>query len=1012
MPPSLQERLQRQLGAAYRLDRELTGGGMSRVFVAHEPALKRDVVVKVLPPDLVTSSSVSRFEREIEVTAQLQHPHILPIITAGGEGDLFYYITPYIRGESLKDRLTKDGKLPFDEGVRMIGEILGAIAFAHARGVVHRDIKPGNILLSEGHAILADFGIARALAGPDDGQVTMSGTLIGTPAYMAPENPRDEKADLYAVAVVAYEMLAGQRPRVKGEGKRSTEELAVAVGNREAGRARAVGEVLAKATAMDAEQRYGSARELRDALDAAATRRTTGRLVALAAAVVIVVGAIAAPRVYRELAPLPSGYVDRVAVLPIRSQSEPTVSLEAAALTNSVRASLGQWVGVTVVSDLSLGDRGSANPGNTPGDLARALSRRDAPTVVLSAELSGPAEARLLTVQAHAPDGSLIRAQSMRVSGLSTLHISRQAANVAIRHSETLPWRDDEESFPALRDSWRASDSAEVRLRQHDMASARTLFTLAATLDSNNLSARFRRALLASWDSVSAGQAELNQAWQEIAPRTSRMPDETRAQATAWLALRARDFARACRLFDSLAHAGQEPHSALVGLGDCRRLDDAIVHVRGQLAFRSGWHSAATAYERALERWPGTAPPFLFQRLSSVLLYQPNRVRVGSQVGSSTSYAAMPSLVNDTVSYEPQAVGAVPLRSTRSTSEAVLRNGSRLRVAVQRWLVERPDDAEAHLLHAEILEAAGALEGPATGERSALSEARMATRLAGPVLERVRGRATTVRILLKLRRWADTRAEADSALALFDESNAALADALAPLAALRGDEGLLRRAKRVAGALPNRVDMVADGTYPALPAALAQLQADVAAAFILGRCDATSTNLLRDFTDQLEAFESDRDRRKRLRQALVQPIAELAAPCVGYARFAEHVGSLGIQEAERAVARGDSSIARARAIESLNSIQAGGRRTSTDFALRWAWVSLAAGDTTTALTRLDHLLAGLISASPLLVTRDVDAASLVRIMRQTSDLHARREGANSYDALRWLAAADTLTRRR
>jgi serine/threonine-protein kinase len=205
----LADELQAALGADVRLTRELPGGGMSRVFLARETALKRDVVVKVLPPELLTARSLERFRREIELTAQLQHPHILPVLSAGGAGRLTYYITPYVRGESLRSRLAA-GSLGLDDALRLTRELLGAVRYAHGHRVVHRDIKPGNVLLSEGHAILADFGIARALADPDGGHPELSGSgATGTAAYLAPERPRDATADLYAIAALLREMIAG-----------------------------------------------------------------------------------------------------------------------------------------------------------------------------------------------------------------------------------------------------------------------------------------------------------------------------------------------------------------------------------------------------------------------------------------------------------------------------------------------------------------------------------------------------------------------------------------------------------------------------------------------------------------------------------------------------------------------------------------------------------------------------------------------------------------------------------
>ena len=196
MTSRLHSTLQRLLGAGFRIESELLGGGMSRVFVAEELALHRRVVVKVLPPDLLDSRSLARFEREIAVTARLQHPHILPIVSAGSAEGVSWFVAPCIEGRSLRDRLDRDGRLPRDEAFRYLTEVAEAVTFAHARGVVHRDIKPGNVLLHEGHALLADFGVAGALAGEanDGGGITGMETHAGLAAYLPPDRPQGEGA--------------------------------------------------------------------------------------------------------------------------------------------------------------------------------------------------------------------------------------------------------------------------------------------------------------------------------------------------------------------------------------------------------------------------------------------------------------------------------------------------------------------------------------------------------------------------------------------------------------------------------------------------------------------------------------------------------------------------------------------------------------------------------------------------------------------------------------------------
>jgi eukaryotic-like serine/threonine-protein kinase len=217
----LRSQLQATLGSAYTLERELGGGGMSRVFVAHENALDRTVVVKVLPPELVAGVNVDRFKREILLAARLQHPHIVPVLVAGETNGLPYYTMPLVEGESLRVKLARTGALSITDAIGILRDVGKALAYAHERGIVHRDIKPENVLLSGGSAVVTDFGIAKAISASrtaaSGGTLTQVGTSIGTPTYMAPEQAAadpatDHRADLYAFGCMAYELLAGRPP--------------------------------------------------------------------------------------------------------------------------------------------------------------------------------------------------------------------------------------------------------------------------------------------------------------------------------------------------------------------------------------------------------------------------------------------------------------------------------------------------------------------------------------------------------------------------------------------------------------------------------------------------------------------------------------------------------------------------------------------------------------------------------------------------------------------------------
>ncbi|HEY9228241.1 MAG TPA: protein kinase [Gemmatimonadaceae bacterium] len=210
-------RLKTALAGQYEVERELGRGGMAAVYLAHDVKHDRQVAIKVLHPELAATLGGERFEREIRLAAKLQHPHILGMHDSGVAGDLLYYVMPFVKGESLRDRIDREGMLPIDDAIAITLEVNDALGYAHAQGVIHRDIKPENVLLSGGHALVADFGIARAVSPEGGGQkLTATGMSMGTPYYMSPEQAAGEivgpTADLYSVGCMLYEMLAGEPP--------------------------------------------------------------------------------------------------------------------------------------------------------------------------------------------------------------------------------------------------------------------------------------------------------------------------------------------------------------------------------------------------------------------------------------------------------------------------------------------------------------------------------------------------------------------------------------------------------------------------------------------------------------------------------------------------------------------------------------------------------------------------------------------------------------------------------
>src|SRR5215211_4853794 len=216
MPDSGQD-LSTALADRYRVEREIGRGGMAAVFLAHDVRHDRDVAIKVLHPDLAAALGADRFLAEIKTTARLQHPHVLPLLDSGEANGVLFYVMPFVAGETLRARLDREHLLPIEDAMRIAREVGDALEYAHRMGVIHRDIKPENILLQDGHALVADFGIALAVQQAGGARMTQTGLSLGTPHYMSPEQAMgertiDARSDQYALAAVVYEMLVGEAP--------------------------------------------------------------------------------------------------------------------------------------------------------------------------------------------------------------------------------------------------------------------------------------------------------------------------------------------------------------------------------------------------------------------------------------------------------------------------------------------------------------------------------------------------------------------------------------------------------------------------------------------------------------------------------------------------------------------------------------------------------------------------------------------------------------------------------
>jgi serine/threonine-protein kinase len=256
------QHLKNALADRYSVERELGSGGMAVVYLAEDLKHRRKVAVKVLRPEIADVIGPERFLREIEIAARLQHPHILPLYDSGSTGDLLYYVMPYVEGESLSERLARDGSLAPDEAMQIACEVASALDYAHRQGIVHRDIKPENIMVSAtgGHAMVADFGIARALSAAGTPGITRTGFVIGTPGYMPPEQLQGSEVspatDVYAAAMVLYQSLTGRKwPVLQATHEANWSEVS-----------RGVRQVLEKALAWEPSERWSDGAAFRGGL--------------------------------------------------------------------------------------------------------------------------------------------------------------------------------------------------------------------------------------------------------------------------------------------------------------------------------------------------------------------------------------------------------------------------------------------------------------------------------------------------------------------------------------------------------------------------------------------------------------------------------------------------------------------------------------------------------------------------------------------------------------------------
>ena len=383
------ERLREGLAGKYRVERELGRGGMATVYLAIDEQHDREVAVKVLHPDLAATLGSERFQREVKLAAKLQHPHILSVYDSGDAGGLLWYTMPFVQGETLRDRMTREGQFPIADAMRIARESALALDYAHRNGVVHRDIKPENILLSDGQAIVADFGIARAVA--DENGLTQTGMAVGTPGYMSPEQATgerqiDARTDIYALGCVLYEMIAGEQP-ITGPNAQAIIARKMTETPRPLSTVRntvppALSQLVDAMLAKSAADRPASAKAVATTLEEITASGVTGtvaatrapassrRLYAIAAAALVVL-AVAGGILWSKFRGAPAGGY-RIAVLPFENEGTSDQDYFADGMTDEVRSRLSAVPGLQVMARTST--RQYKGTKKDPQQIARELS--------------------------------------------------------------------------------------------------------------------------------------------------------------------------------------------------------------------------------------------------------------------------------------------------------------------------------------------------------------------------------------------------------------------------------------------------------------------------------------------------------------------------------------------------------------------------------------------------------------------------------------------------------------
>jgi tRNA A-37 threonylcarbamoyl transferase component Bud32 len=1013
-------------GGRYTLKREIGRGGAATVYLARDERHERYVAIKVLHAELSHAIGAARFLREIKLTASLQHPHILPIHDSGESDDQLYYVMPYVEGDSLRQRLTADNRLSIEESVRIGREVAGALAYAHERGIVHRDIKPENILFSGGHAVVADFGIARAIDRASE-KITQQGTITGTPAYMSPEQARDRafdgRSDVYSLACVLYEAMAGAPPF---PGDTPMQQLQARLNKTPPPLSEyrhdvppPIEAVIAKALATSPDDRYADARAFSAALSAAmghsgetltarAARRHLSRAAWMwAAGLTLAVLGVA------SLMPPVRDRVDRLTVRVDTAQLAVVPFLYVGARTPDVAAepaavglydALKRWDGLKLSSDASVQEalQRRGNHVTLIDDVTRVARSVHAGRVVWGRVVALHDSIVVRAALYDAQTGESLREVMQTVSaadGPTALRALDYRGVVAdllrMPRAKAISTRADRGTTSYA--AWRAFERGATALARWDVDAAIPALDSAVAADPAYPQANLWLAQAKSWRHKPAKE------WTPtlIAADKGRAALDAREQtlAAALGALAREDYPAACESYGTLRTRDSLDVVAWLGLATCQAYDPMVVRAPTSpsgWAFRGSYEAAWRATTRALQLAPDAFAALPSDFLGHIALVEHNSARAGA--AGSEQFGATPMLKGDSIAYIPLPVAKFSAMQNAATWDDALRFNRDRMLALLELLTQRmPASADVFEAMTNLLETRDEIIGTPNGRYSALSALERARALSTDPEQRLRLAAADVRLHLKLGDFGRASATADSVL---NAASAATSQQPSQLAALAAFAGRTGPATRYLGAsdFQSSTDAV-----PSVKQPLAALLIRAA----LGVCDDSVRALPESIARALTSYVGAADRQRVTDRLLGRPLA-LAAPCLGpAATLMVHEPSSRVLRMQQVAARGDRAAVR-RMLDSLDQSRRGMRpgSVSLDVILEEAWMAEFAGDVRGAAARLDVALTALPTLSTYIITEPVMAASVGRAMAYRAEL-ASRLGDPSAAAL-WASRVLTL----